>query len=93
MIGLSLPVPLAAQVGQCGEVCPVFPHSARLPQQTQPILGLELRDPLPYGLVDDLVGRFAQALCHGFKNSLFPLRQMQPYYCHRASFSISYARL
>jgi hypothetical protein len=64
-----------------------------LPQQTQAILGLELRDQLLHGVVDDLVWRFAHALCHGLKGRLFLFCQIQSCYGHGALSSIVYTPL
>jgi hypothetical protein len=64
-----------------------------LPQQTQAILRLALRDQLLHGIVDDFVWRFAHALRYGRKCRLFLFGQVQFCYCHRASSSIVYAPL
>jgi hypothetical protein len=45
-------VPFAAQIGNGWEIGPVFPHATRLLQQTQSILGLELRNQLLDGVVN-----------------------------------------
>jgi hypothetical protein len=57
IVGLNVSVPFATQVCHGREIGPVFPHTARLPQQTQAILSLELLDPSLHGVVDDLVWR------------------------------------
>jgi hypothetical protein len=93
MVGLSLPVPFAAQVRNGWEVGPIFPHAASLPQQTQAILSLELRNQLLHGVVDQFVWGFAQALRQSLQCRLFLFCQVQSCYGHRALSSIVYVTL
>jgi hypothetical protein len=75
-------VPFTAQLGHGWELGPVFPHATRLLQQTQAILGLELRNQVLDGVVHELVWRFPGVLRHGLKGCLFLCGQVQSCDCH-----------